>query len=201
MGSPSQNAKLARKFFDYFPFPTFAEKRKWSQRGSRKPLATIRSFKRYMPAAVCELLDFCCCQYLYEWKNCGLNQDDLWFVATDRKMGGPSSTFDNCLDDLSQRHEIASHYPGNAQTYISLTSREFSDFICVWIGAVSDCYNLRANPLQTTICTYDKAPVLEVIKDSDRKSGAHCICRNFSFEKGVWKNGRNEGYSASPSCK
>lgn len=87
---------------------------------------------------------------------------------------------------------MAFFYSCNFHLYVSLASRAFSNFICDWIGVVSDYFILHASSPQATLSTFDEAQVLDVKKNSNEENGG--LCRNFSFEKD-----RNDGDSSS-SC-
>lgn len=56
---------------------------------------------------------------------------------------------------------------------------------------MSDCYIIHAMTPQTGLFAFDKTQVLDLITDSDEKSGE--LCRNSSFEKEVCTNDRNDG--------
>lgn len=85
-------------------------------------------------------------------------------------MEGLSNRSRNCFDTLSRRHTTAFCYPGCSKIYRLLGSRAISDLICDWIAVLSDCHILHAKSPQNTLCMFDEAQVLYVIKDSDEES-------------------------------
>lgn len=135
----SQSAIPAVEEFDFSSFSTSAKKQKCRQRRDRKPREKIRSFKRYMPAAVCQPLRFCCYEYLYGCRSRGLDQDDLKFVCTDRTMGEQWSRFQNIFDNRFRSHTMTFCYPGSGHIYVPFTSCAFFDYIYDCIGVVSAC--------------------------------------------------------------
>lgn len=88
-----------------------------------------------------------------------------------RCNGRFSNGYELTLANSSRASFTAFHYPGNGHVYVSLARRAFSDFIFDCIGFVSDWYSLHSSSLHATLCIFDEAQILDVIKDSDEESG------------------------------
>lgn len=77
MENPSQSAIQAVRDWDFLSLFALSSKQKCRQRGDWKRLDTTRSFKKYILAAVIQMLSLCCDEYQYECTSSGLGQHEL----------------------------------------------------------------------------------------------------------------------------
>lgn len=105
-GNRLQSDITAEEHIDFSSFYSLADN-ECKQRGGRKMLVTIRLFKRYMSAAVSQLLDLFSNDNLYECDSRRIDQNDLRIVSIDLKMTGTSKILWNFFQKSSCHLELA----------------------------------------------------------------------------------------------
>lgn len=141
-------------------------KKRGRSRGGRKPMQNVRNFQRYLPIAVCQLSNFCLSQYKSAVNRLNLVMDNMDRISSIGCEYGQGSV----LDNSTRHHTLAFRYPTNGHIYIALTCDAFADYICEWVGVVSDCYVLHSASKLAPLRQFRKDDALDLLHDSDEEN-------------------------------
>lgn len=157
--------------------PPVLPKRKYSK-GGRIPAENRLLFRRLLPVATVQFLPDS-----LEFLRRGLEKEPDQ-LKTELSMGPFDQAGGNKerLNNSNRVHTVYFQYPETLEYYFGLTPSAFSDFVCEWIGIVSDCYILRSASLDTPY---------RVFTVNDNLDTIHASYEEYSMDPSAGGTGEN----------
>lgn len=107
-------------------------------------------------------------------------------ISIEEDIRDNESNFNHTKDEsenVQRLHTLVFFYNKNGLCNVALTKGAFGDFVCLWIGIVSNCYVMHSHSRTSMLMPLCESDVFHLVQESDEEMGRDTVGIGNTLEK------------------